>query len=73
MLDPEFMKDLRANAEVLDRYLTREKMLEMVNYLIVEPGFEDDHSRCFSLPYIACEVFVSNTNPVLRALFEEEG
>jgi hypothetical protein len=40
--------------------MTREKILEICDYLIVEPGFDDSPQRCFQLPQIACECLTSD-------------
>jgi len=36
--------------EDLVKYMTREKVLELVSFLIEEPSFDDDADRCFTLP-----------------------
>ena len=47
MLDPDFLAELRLRNEELNKYLTKDRVLQMVDYLVIEPGFEDTHHRCF--------------------------
>ncbi len=42
MLDAEFLTELRLSNDLLVSYLTIEKLLSVVDYIIVEPEFEDD-------------------------------
>ena len=50
--------------EILARFMTREKVLSLVDFLIEEPGFDDDADRCFTLPLIACECLTSDQIPI---------
>lgn len=36
--------------------LTKEKLLELVNFLVEEPPFNASQDRCYKLPYVACEI-----------------
>jgi hypothetical protein len=60
MLDPDFLIEMKQTNEALQEYMTREKILEMCDYLTVEPGFNDSAQRCFQLPQLACECFTSD-------------
>ena len=71
MLDPEFLSELRAENQVLLQYMSLEKMLQVADYVIMEPKFSDSPERCFQLPFLACEVFMSNIWPVTCCLFNE--
>ena len=42
MLDADFLIELKLSNELLGNYLVIEKVLSMVDYIIVEPDFEDD-------------------------------
>jgi hypothetical protein len=42
MLDADFLTELKLSNELLGSYLTIEKVLSMVDYIIFEPEFEDD-------------------------------
>jgi hypothetical protein len=59
MLDPDFLIEVKADNEALVAYMTRAKVLQMVDFLIIEPGFNDDANRCFLLPQLACECLSS--------------
>ena len=54
------MAEVKMSNEVLAHYLTREKVLELVDFIIEEPKFDDDAERCFTLPLIACECLTSD-------------
>jgi len=73
ILDPEFLDELRGGNEALYKFLDYDKMFKMVDYLILEPGFHDSPTRCFQIPFTACEVFCSDAQPVMDALFVDEG
>lgn len=47
MLDPDFIAEAKMSNELLLKYMTRDKVLEMVDYIICEPGFDDDAERCY--------------------------
>lgn len=59
MLDPDFLAEAKLSNDLLWEYMTREKVLAMVDFVIVEPGFADDAQRCFQLPMLACECLCS--------------
>jgi hypothetical protein len=58
MVDPDFMTEVRLSSETIIQFMTRENILEMVNYLIDLPGFQSDYNRCFKLPFVACDFFI---------------
>jgi hypothetical protein len=71
MLDPDFIEELRGNNTSLKEFLTIDKLLELCDFVIVQPGFNDNPSRCFKLPFIACEALTSEVFAVTRHLFKE--
>lgn len=42
MLDPDFLVEAKMPNELLGKFMSREKILMIIDYLIIEPGFEDD-------------------------------
>ena len=48
-----------------------EKMLQVADYVILEPKFSDSPERCFQLPFLACEVLTCDGWPVTATLFNE--
>ena len=50
--------------------LDEEHMLEMVDYLIVEPPFTASPNRSHKLPFVACQVFCSEIDHIQQLLFE---
>jgi hypothetical protein len=60
MLDADFLAEAKMSNELLVRFMTRERVLELVDFLIEEPGFTDDADRCYQLPLIACECLASD-------------
>ena len=42
MLDPDFLVEAKLFNELLGKFMTREKILQIIDYLIIEPGFDDD-------------------------------
>lgn len=59
MLDADFLLEARSNNEALSAFMTRARVLQMVDFLIIEPTFNDDANRCFLLPQLACECLCS--------------
>ena len=59
MLDPDFLQELRAGNQDLMKFLTEERMLQVADFVTLEPQFSDSPDRCFQLPYLACEVFTT--------------
>lgn len=59
MLDADFLIEAKGNNEALVAYMTRARVLQIVDFLIIEPSFDDDANRCFLLPQLACECFSS--------------
>ena len=47
MLDQDFMAEAKMSNELLERYMTRDRVIQIVDYLVDEPGFNDDAERCF--------------------------
>ena len=46
-------------------------MLEICDFVTIQPGFNDNPSRCFKLPFIACEALTSEVFAVTSHLFLE--
>ena len=64
LLDQDFMAEAKMSNELLTRYMTKDRVMQIVDYLVEEPGFNDDAERCFKLPLIACECFTSDAIPM---------
>ena len=47
MLDQDFMAEAKMSNELLARYMTKDRVMQIVDYLVEEPGFDDDAERCF--------------------------
>jgi hypothetical protein len=47
MLDQDFMAEAKMSNELLARYMTRDRVIQIVDFLVDEPGFNDDAERCF--------------------------
>jgi hypothetical protein len=47
MLDEDFMAEAKMSNELLTRYMTKDRVLQLVDYLVEEPSFNDDADRCF--------------------------
>ena len=71
MLDPDFIEELRGGSVSLKEFLTFDKLLELCDFVIVQPGFNDNPSRCFKLPFIACEALTSEVFAITKHLFKE--
>lgn len=69
--DPDFIDELRGGNIHIQEFLTMERMLKIVDFLVVEPDFNDNFHRCFRLPFIACEIFTSEVFAVTRHLVNE--
>ena len=71
MEDDDFIAELRQSNEHLLKYLTIERMQEMMKVVIEEPRFNDSPSRCFKLPFIATQAFCVDSNHMMSSLFED--
>lgn len=71
MLDPDFIEELRGGNVELSSFITLEKLMKAVDYLIEEPNFQSNPERCYKLPFIACELFTSDVITVTRFLLNE--
>ena len=47
MLDPEFLQEFRFGNQALFKFMNTEKMLQVADYVILEPKFSDSPERCF--------------------------
>ena len=47
MLDPEFLQEFRFGNQALLKFMNTEKMLQVADYVILEPKFSDSPERCF--------------------------
>ena len=47
MLDQDFMAEAKMSNELLTRYMTKDRVLQLVDYLVEEPSFNDDADRGF--------------------------
>jgi len=73
LLDPDFMAEAKMSNELLTRYMTKDRALKIVEFLVDEPSFHDDAERYFQLPLIACECFTSDLIPMFtKHLFDPE-
>jgi hypothetical protein len=39
MTDPDFMTEVRLSSDIVIEFMTRENVLEMANYVILEPNY----------------------------------
>ena len=46
-------------------------MLQVADYVILEPKFSDSPERCFQLPFLACEILTCDEWPVTHSLFND--
>ena len=69
--DDDFIPELRQKNELLIKFLDTEKMVELVNFVIQEPQFNDSPIRCFKLPYVATELLCIDNPHVISSLFED--
>ena len=53
MQDEDFLPELRQNNELLMKYLTKPKLVELVKLISIEPPFNANAQRCFKLPFVA--------------------
>lgn len=72
MLDEDFLRNYDQLNKTLLKYLTIDRLLQMSNYLIKEPDFEDSYERCYKLPFLACEVFTRDNWLIPMCLFGEK-
>jgi hypothetical protein len=50
MVDPDFLIEAKMSNELLCKYMSRDKVMEMIDFVIEEPKFDDDADRCYKLP-----------------------
>ncbi|CDW80337.1 UNKNOWN [Stylonychia lemnae] len=70
--DDEFLPELRQRNEELLKYLTLDKVVQMVDFIIIEPGFSDSPARCFKLPFVVTEAFICDNDHIKRLIFNTE-
>lgn len=44
-------------------------MEQMVDYLIIEPHFSDSPQRCFKLPFVVADAFISDSRHITNIVF----
>jgi hypothetical protein len=52
--------------------LTQDRIEQMVDYIIEEPKFADSPIRCFKLPFVATEAFISDSDHIKQAVLGAE-
>ena len=58
MNDSDFLDELSQENQVLLNYLLqKDRILQMIEYVIHDANFRDSPARCFQLPFITCEAF----------------
>lgn len=72
MADDDFLPELRQNNELLTKFLTKEKMNQIVLLAIKEPEFNDMPDKCFKLPFVATEALCIDNNHIKTMLLEDE-
>eukprot|EP00349_Pseudokeronopsis_sp_Brazil_P000546 CAMPEP_0202965368 /NCGR_PEP_ID=MMETSP1396-20130829/9365_1 /ASSEMBLY_ACC=CAM_ASM_000872 /TAXON_ID= /ORGANISM="Pseudokeronopsis sp., Strain Brazil" /LENGTH=86 /DNA_ID=CAMNT_0049688057 /DNA_START=114 /DNA_END=374 /DNA_ORIENTATION=+ len=55
MDDDDFIAEIVLKNELLLKFLDEERLLEMIDFLIIEPSFTDSPIRCYKLPFQACQ------------------
>lgn len=61
MQDDDFLPELRQNNELLIKFLTMERLENMVKLLIEEPTFKSSADRSYKLPFIASQALCVDT------------
>lgn len=72
MADDDFLPELRQNNDLLTKFLTKEKMNEIVLLSIKEPEFNDMPDKCFKLPFVATEALCIDNNHIKTMLLEDD-
>ena len=54
------MAELKKSNELLMKYLSPQKLLEMTDLVTQDPLYVDSPERCFKLPILACETLTLN-------------
>lgn len=52
--------------------LTEDRLLQMVDYLIFEPGFNDSPQRCFKYPFLASTALSIDNEHIQSLLFNND-
>eukprot|EP00347_Sterkiella_histriomuscorum_P003094 403365611 len=70
--DDEFIPELRQKNELLQKYLTPERVEQMIDYLIIEPSFSDSPIRCFKLPFVVTEALIADNRCLTSIIFNNQ-
>ena len=69
MDEADFLQELKYSNASLARYLDHDKLLQLLDYIIVMPE-EDSHDRGHKYPFTAAEVFGTESPSILDKFFE---
>jgi hypothetical protein len=72
MEDDDFLPDLRQNNDLLMKYLSSNKIIEMVKLVVTEPTFNSSPARCFKLPFVATQALCVDTPFIAAAVMDDE-
>jgi len=70
--DDDFMPEFRQSNELLLKFLTQEKMCQVIRLVTEEPAFNDNPSRCFKLPFVATQVLCVENVHNSQMIFDDE-
>lgn len=60
--DDDFVSELRIQNDNLIEYLSYDRVKEMLDILLSEPGISDTSIKSFKLPFVICEVLTMDIN-----------
>ena len=71
MQDEDFLPELRQNNELLIKYLTQDRLLELVDLISIEPPFDANACRCFKLPFVAQQALCIESEFIMSQVIED--
>ena len=67
--DPDFLDDFMKGNPFLLKFMDSLKLYSVLDYIIKQPKYADSPERCFKLPLIVCEVFMTHNWVIVYNLF----
>ena len=68
--EDSLIDELQGNSQIIINYLTKEKIKQIIDYIIKEPPLDAPHDRGHKFPWVCTQLFTIENSPILKYLYK---
>ena len=65
-----FVDEIESKNELIYSYLNKEKIKQMVNYIIKEPPSDSSHDKGYKFPWICSQIFIIEDRNIMKYFYK---